>query len=124
MSFHGKTPFARYDEVPLEHVAAGVNGLRILFVNVFALSGRNGGWVLIDTGIPFSASRIKRWVTKQFGSKPPSSIVLTHGHFDHTGAVKDLASEWNVPIYAHSEETPFLTGQRSSLRPIRRSGEE
>jgi len=111
-----KLPLPEYDEVPLEQVAPGVSGLRILFVNVFALSGRDGEWVLVDAGIPFSAGRIRRWADKNFASKP-SSILLTHGHFDHTGAVKELANEWNVPVYAHVEESPFLTGKQSYPPP-------
>jgi glyoxylase-like metal-dependent hydrolase (beta-lactamase superfamily II) len=43
----------------------------------------------------------------------PSSIILTHGHFDHIGSLKLLAEEWNVPVYAHYLEIPYLTGKSS-----------
>ena len=106
-----KLPLPEYDEVPLDRIANGLTGLRILFVNVFAVTSRNG-WVLVDAGLPLSASRIKNWAANRFGKGTrPSSIVLTHGHFDHTGVVKELADEWDVPIYAHPAEAPFLTGQ-------------
>ena len=36
----------------------------------------------------------------------PATIILTHGHFDHVGALEQLAEHWNVPIYAHSLEAP------------------
>ena len=111
-----KLPLPDYDEVPLERIAAGVTGLRILFVNVFGLSTNGGGWVLVDTGIPYSAGRIQRWASKEFGV-PPKFIFLSHGHFDHIGAVKDLAAEWNVPVYAHPAEAPFLTGERAYPPP-------
>ena len=26
-------------------------------------------------------------------------ILLTHNHFDHTGCIKDLISEYNIPLY-------------------------
>ena len=41
----------------------------------------------------------------------PQAIILTHGHFDHTGAVEELLKNWDVPVYAHPREMPYLTGQ-------------
>jgi hypothetical protein len=38
------------ETVPLDAVTAGVVGLRILFVNVFAVTS-GAGWTLIDAGI-------------------------------------------------------------------------
>lgn len=32
------------------------------------------------------------------------AILLTHGHFDHVGAVKTLAAETNCRVYLHREE--------------------
>jgi glyoxylase-like metal-dependent hydrolase (beta-lactamase superfamily II) len=102
--------------VPLTHIAQDICGLRVLFVNLFGVIS-DGGWTLIDAGLPFSAGRIRSWVQEQFGGKPPRAILLTHGHFDHVGAVKDLADEWNVPVYAHRLEAPFLTGQAQYMQP-------
>jgi glyoxylase-like metal-dependent hydrolase (beta-lactamase superfamily II) len=45
---------------------------------------------LIDAALPFSASHIKNWAEKHF-DHPPNSLILTHGHFDHVSAAKDLA---------------------------------
>jgi hypothetical protein len=42
--------------------------------------------------------------------------VLTHGHFDHVGSVRELVRRWRVPVYAHELEMPYLTG-RSSYPP-------
>jgi glyoxylase-like metal-dependent hydrolase (beta-lactamase superfamily II) len=49
------------------------------------------------------------------GSRP-GCIVLTHAHFDHVGALRELAAAWDVPVYAHRLELPYLTG-RSSYPP-------
>src|SRR5688572_9417313 len=46
----------------------------------------------------------------------PSAIVLTHGHFDHVGSLRELVRRWQVPIYAHELELPYLTG-RSAYPP-------
>ena len=42
--------------------------------------------------------------------------MLTHGHFDHAGNAWQLAEEWDVPVYAHRLELPYLTG-RSDYPP-------
>ena len=54
---------------------------------------------------------------KLFGrGNKPEAILLTHGHFDHVGALHQLAVDWNVPVYAHLLELPYLTG-RSDYPP-------
>jgi glyoxylase-like metal-dependent hydrolase (beta-lactamase superfamily II) len=75
-------------------------------------------WVLVDAGMPKSAEKIIAEVERRFGSEnPPKAIILTHGHFDHVGAVVDLVEHWNMPIYAHELELPYLTGKRSYPEP-------
>ena len=34
----------------------------------------------------------------------PEAILLTHGHFDHVGAMKALAMELDCPVYVRPEE--------------------
>jgi glyoxylase-like metal-dependent hydrolase (beta-lactamase superfamily II) len=102
--------------VPMDEVAAGVRGLRIAFVNVFAITHPDGSWSLVDSGLPFTASAIQNW-TKKFTDAPPKAIVLTHGHFDHVSAARDLADAWNVCIYAHPLEAPYLKGQKEYPAP-------
>lgn len=102
--------------VPLDTVASGVVGLRILFVNVFAV-GDGAGWTLIDAGLNGSAGRIRRWAREHFGEAPPRAIVLTHAHFDHVGAIDELLKSWDVPVYAHKDELPYVTGKRSYPEP-------
>src|SRR4051794_3070678 len=43
----------------------------------------------------------------------PSAIILTHGHFDHVGALEHLAEHWDAPVYAHELEMPNLDGRAS-----------
>ncbi len=116
-----KVEIAASDALPMDAIAPGVLGLRISFVNVFGVTHADGSWTLIDAALPLSASRIKRWADKHFG-KAPNSIVLTHGHFDHVSAARDLSDEWNVPVYAHPLEFPFLTGQQEYPAPNWKAG--
>jgi glyoxylase-like metal-dependent hydrolase (beta-lactamase superfamily II) len=96
-------------------VAEGVWGRKDVFVNYFMIQDQSSGkWALVDAGLKWSASAIKHMANEIFGEgSRPSAIILTHGHFDHTGALTTLASEWKVPVYAHSLELPYLTGKSS-----------
>jgi len=102
-----------------EEIAPDLAYKKTLLVNV-VFHGRAGerGWVLIDAGIPGSADAIYKAAAERFGeSTPPAAIVLTHGHFDHVGALAELAAEWETPIYAHRLEHPFLNGTRAYPAP-------
>jgi glyoxylase-like metal-dependent hydrolase (beta-lactamase superfamily II) len=94
--------------------------LRTSIVNLYlfgARAARTGSWVLIDAGMPGSAARIIRAAAEWTGSDAaPAAIILTHGHFDHVGALEGVLQRWNVPVYAHRLELPYLTG-RSSYPP-------
>jgi glyoxylase-like metal-dependent hydrolase (beta-lactamase superfamily II) len=114
-------PIPVAETVPLDDVATGVVGLRILFVNVFAVRGEDG-WALVDAGLYGSAGRIIRWARAHFGEAPPQSIILTHAHFDHVGALECLVDRWKVPVYAHAAEIPYVIGARSYPRPDTSSG--
>lgn len=38
----------------------------------------------------------------------PVGIVLTHGHFDHIGALSELKKRYNIPIYIHEKDSDFI----------------
>jgi glyoxylase-like metal-dependent hydrolase (beta-lactamase superfamily II) len=101
----------------IDRVAPGVTGLRTIMVNLYGVQSANGSWTLIDAGLYFQEDRIRRWADEHFGRNArPACILLTHGHFDHVGSLKKLAEQWDVPVYAHPLEMPYLTG-RSKYPP-------
>lgn len=114
--------------IPMTSVSSGV-GVEVLpdvycfpiqVVNVSFVGNheQNDGWVLVDAGMPGSADNIIREAEKRFGEDcRPAAIVLTHGHFDHVGAVVDLVKHWGVPVYAHKLEMPYLTGRYGYPHP-------
>jgi glyoxylase-like metal-dependent hydrolase (beta-lactamase superfamily II) len=116
-----KIDIPSYDALPLDAIAPGLIGLRIAFVNVFAVTNPGGTWTLIDAALPFSASHIKSWAEKNLTS-PPNAIVLTHGHFDHVSAAHELAGEWNIPVFAHQLEFPYLMGEKEYPAPNWKAG--
>ena len=100
-----------------KEVALGVYYYTNQIVNVVMLGVPGAGeWVLIDAGMPKSGDELIRVATERFG-KAPAAIILTHGHFDHVGSVVDLIYEWNVPVYAHPLEFPYLTGRKAYPEP-------
>lgn len=75
-------------------------------------------WVLVDAGMPGCKDDIIRAAEKRFGAGcVPQHILLTHGHFDHVGSLNALADHWDVPIYAHELELPYLTGHEKYPPP-------
>ena len=100
-------------------VTRDVGRLRVVMVNVYFVGDpeTSNEWVLVDAGMPRSAGTIRRAAEARYGrGARPRAIVLTHGHFDHVGALEQLAEEWDVPVYSHELELPYITG-RSSYPP-------
>lgn len=96
--------------VETEEPVQDILSLRTLMVNVVMVgTPGTGNWVLIDTGIGNFEGAIADAAEQRFGH-PPLCIVLTHGHFDHVGNVKELADRWGVKVYAHQNELPYVTG--------------
>ncbi|MDX1934231.1 MAG: MBL fold metallo-hydrolase [Capsulimonadales bacterium] len=96
---------------------------RLILVNVAfvgAVGAGDDGWVLIDAGLPGTAGAIREAANERFGggrNTRPAAILLTHGHFDHVSALRELAELWGVPIFAHPFEMPYLTGQAAYPPP-------
>ena len=72
--------------------------------------GANHGF-LIDHGSPaghlLSLIQRKGWTIEK--------ILLTHGHFDHTGAVNELRSVLGVPVLAHRRADEYLLDAHMNL---------
>ena len=73
---------------------------------------KTGDWVLIDTGLENSADFILETAAERFENNRPQAIILTHGHFDHVGSVMKLSEFWDVPVYIHRLELPYVTGKK------------
>ncbi|WP_462409610.1 MBL fold metallo-hydrolase [Neobacillus sp. Marseille-QA0830] len=116
-----------YKFIPATSIGSGV-GIAVLpdiysytiqIVNIiFVGNPGTKEFVLVDAGMPYSADEIIRITEERFGEgASPKAIVLTHGHFDHVGAIVELVEKWQIPVYAHELEMPYLTGQKSYPEP-------
>lgn len=102
----------------VHEVAPDIAYQRLAIVNVAYVGDPSGEWVLIDAGVPGMTRQIMNAAEERFGENArPAAIVMTHGHFDHTGVLGNLAESWNVPIYAHEQELPYLNGGKSYPPP-------
>jgi glyoxylase-like metal-dependent hydrolase (beta-lactamase superfamily II) len=71
--------------------------------NAYAITeSRTRQSLLVDA--PAEAGRILEALDGTF----PQAILLTHNHFDHTGALKQLASELQLPVAAHAADAGGL----------------
>jgi glyoxylase-like metal-dependent hydrolase (beta-lactamase superfamily II) len=104
--------------VPLKEIAPDVFRLRVSIANVYLIGPPEGPWVLVDTATPGHAEQIREAAESLYGAAArPEAILLTHGHTDHSGSALDLANLWDVPVFAHPLELPYLTG-RSKYPPL------
>jgi glyoxylase-like metal-dependent hydrolase (beta-lactamase superfamily II) len=96
----------------ITRIAPDVGWLPVSFANVYFIGRPGGKWLLVDAGVPGRANEIIDAAEARFGAgSRPEAIVLTHGHMDQIGSAVALAEKWEVPIYAHRLEMPYLLGR-------------
>lgn len=75
--------------------------LGIYFVNCYLIHEENSkSCVCIDPG--GNANKVLKFLDEQ--GLALEAILLTHGHFDHVGAVKELAETTGCRVYLHSDD--------------------
>ncbi|MGL1892346.1 MAG: MBL fold metallo-hydrolase [Spirochaetaceae bacterium] len=75
-----------------------------LGVNTYLYNFKEDKVVIIDPGA--DASKIIKKI--ESNRQTPKAIILTHGHFDHIGAVEQLKGKYSIPVYIHHADGTYL----------------
>ena len=95
----------------MQTIASNVTHVNLLASNAY-LVGSKKSWVVVDSGMPGFFGKIRAAAEEVYGMEnKPKAIILTHAHVDHYGSALELAAYWDVPVYAHPLDLPYLTGQ-------------
>lgn len=66
------------------------------------------GVYIVDTGMAFMGKRILKEAEKLGEVK---GILLTHGHSDHVGGLKNILEGKKVPVFAHEDDIKYMEGK-------------
>jgi len=101
----------------IRSIKEDVNYYTCQIVNLIFI-GNKDHWVLVDAGMPKKGEEIFKVCEDRFGiGNKPAAIIITHGHFDHIGGLVYLLEKWQVPVYAHFLELPYLSGKKDYPHP-------
>ena len=70
----------------------------------------NEGFIIDPGG---SALKISRCIEQM--EMTPKAILLTHGHFDHIGAVDELRDRYDIKVYVSEQESKFMQNYNNNL---------
>ena len=73
--------------------------------NCYIVTNKQKECIIFDPGE--ESNRLIKEITQMNGK--PLAIFLTHAHFDHIGAVDAIQEKYDVPVYIHEKEIPWLT---------------
>lgn len=68
--------------------------------------------LIVDPGD--EGARIIDWI----GDRKPCAVLLTHGHFDHMGAVDAVCEAYQIPLYIHSGDLHKLKDAYANVAGI------
>lgn len=83
----------------------------IISTNCYIVSSCKNNCVIIDPGD--NALELLSFINGK--GLTLKKILLTHGHFDHIGAVSELVKQTQAEVYIHKNDAVMLSDSRASL---------
>lgn len=78
------------------------------FVKAFLIKGEK--YILIDTGVPKSFEKLKRYfLDNGINPKDISLVIISHNHLDHTGSIGKIKELTGAPVLIHKLEDMYLS---------------
>jgi len=86
----------------------------------YAYLVRDTGAVLVDTGMPGDAPRLRELLAKEGLAPEDLSLILhTHAHWDHCGSTRRLKEWTDAPIAVHRADAAMMCGgHNGELKPM------
>jgi glyoxylase-like metal-dependent hydrolase (beta-lactamase superfamily II) len=102
----------------VRQVVPGLHMISAGPINMFLLES-DGGYALIDTGLPGSADAIAK-AAAGLGKAPSAirHILLTHAHPDHIGSLAAVKRTTGAGSYMHPADAPIAASGRG-FRPMK-----
>ncbi len=82
-------------------------------VNCYIFTAKNKTFI-IDPGA--ESKKIIDFIKKNF--LIPVQILLTHAHVDHISGVKEVAAEFNIPVYLNEKDKGLYLSPANSIAPF------
>jgi len=79
--------------------------------NVYLVRARDGSYAIVDTGFADNVAPVMAEVAEIIGAEPIKTILLTHFHFDHSGAAQSLSEQLGAEVRAGLEDCEESGGQ-------------
>ncbi|MFP4533706.1 MAG: MBL fold metallo-hydrolase [Desulfobacterales bacterium] len=100
-------------------MAVGIHTIALGFNNCYIIRGTNpGNAVIVDSGVPNRLRTFLKGLKRIYIA--PGSIklmVLTHGHWDHTGSAQDIKKATGAKAAIHERDKDLLEKPVKSLPP-------